>query len=289
MKNLKLYSMMIATAAVTFLASCGGDGTEDVKPDPKVNLKSTTGYVSSSQTVNGDTTIKAGIIINHDRKIKNVKFQVTVSGSTFTVKDTSVNDKVVDIDFMRQVISTPGTEGWSFTATDEDGKTGTASFTLTVAAPDQTLIPYESNSSRKLEIYRSQSSEPKSALNLEDMAIYSAGTSINDMFKDIYDNTTGSTDPYTPKWASKSGSQFVKVTGSAIDYATATKYSTIVNYYNTKTPSANSEVLVKGDLYVVKGGDKNRYHLVLVDLITDGSGVNNDFVTVKIKTIDITK
>lgn len=289
MKKFKFYSMMMATAAVTFLASCGGGTDDPPKPDPKVNLKNTTGYTSTSQTVAGDSVIKAGILINHDRKIKNIKFEVTVSGSTFTVKDTAVNNQVVDIDFVRQVITTPGTEGWTFTATDEDGGIGTASFILTVAAADQTLIPYEGNSAGTIDIYRFQSTQPKSALNLEDMGIYSAGTSVNDMFKDIYDNTATSADPYTPRWASKSGSQFVKVTGGAIDYQATTKYSTIVNYFNTKTPSATSENLVKGDLYVVKGGDKNRYHLVLVSEINDVAGVNTDFVTVFIKTIDITK
>jgi hypothetical protein len=286
MKNLKLYSMMIATAAVTFLASCGGT-EEEPKPDPKVNLKTTTGYVSSSQTVNGDTTIKAGIIINHDRKIKNVKFQVTVSGSTFTVKDTSVNDKVVDIDFMRQVISTPGTEGWTFTATDEDGKTGTASFTLTVAAPDPTLIDYVAVTGQEnRKIYRLQSSRPSSAFDLDDLGVYSA-SSTDEGQKDLFDNNSG-TGAYAPVWGSKTGAKFVKVTGT-IDYATTTKYSQIVNYYNSKTPSASSEALVKDNMYVVQGGSKKRYYLIYVINVADVAGVNDDHVEIKVKTIDITQ
>ena len=286
MKQIKFYAMMMAVAAVTFLASCDGGDGDEIKPDPAVNWKTTAGYTSTSTSVEVDSTVKAGILINHDRKIKNVKFQVTVAGSPFTVLDTAVNDKVVDIDLIRQVIATPGSEIWTVIATDEDDLTGTATFTLTVTGQDQNLIAYEGNSAGTIDIYRLQSSEPKSALNLEDMIIYSAANPDADV-KDIYDNTVGSAALYTPKWASKTGLEFVKVTGS-LDYATATKYSEIVNYYNSKSPVAETSLLSVGDQYVAKGSSRNRYFLLLIDAIEDGTGVNNDYVTVKIKTIDIT-
>ena len=286
MKQIKFYAMMMAVAAVTFLASCDGGDGDEIKPDPAVNWKTTAGYTSTSTSVEVDSTVKAGILINHDRKIKNVKFQVTVAGSPFTVLDTAVNDKVVDIDLIRQVIATPGSEIWTVIATDEDDLTGTATFTLTVTGQDQNLIAYEGNSAGTIDIYRLQSSEPKSALNLEDMIIYSAANPDDDV-KDIYDNTVGSAALYTPKWASKTGLEFVKVTGS-LDYATATKYSEIVNYYNSKSPVAETSLLSVGDQYVAKGSSRNRYFLLLIDAIEDGTGVNNDYVTVKIKTIDIT-
>ena len=54
--------MLIATAAVTFLASCGTEDTDDPKPDPAVNLKTTAGYTSSNVTVTPDSTLKAGVI-----------------------------------------------------------------------------------------------------------------------------------------------------------------------------------------------------------------------------------
>ena len=100
MKKLTNYVSMCAIAATLLLSACGGDKDKDeVKPDPKVNFKTTAGYTFANSTVAGDDIVKAGILINHEYKIKNVKFQVTVSGSTFTVKDTAVNNKVVDIDF----------------------------------------------------------------------------------------------------------------------------------------------------------------------------------------------
>ncbi len=290
MKKFAIYALMLAASATLFLSSCGPDsgGGDEVKPDPAVNLKTTSGYTFASATVAGDSIIKAGIIINHSSKIKNVKFQVTVAGSTFTVKDSSMNDKDVNMDFIRQVISTPGTEAWSIVATDENGKTGTASFTLTVAAADQDLIPYEGNSSGTIDLYRKQSTEPKSALDLDLLTIGSAATTVADEFKDIFDNTANSSGTYAPVWASKTGAKFVKVTGT-LDYATTTKYSAIVNYFNSKTPTSTTETLAKDNMYVVQGGAKNRYYLILVSSITDGSGEDADYVTLKVKTIDITK
>jgi len=289
MKRFKFYSMLIATAAVTFLASCGTEDTDDPKPDPAVNLKTTAGYTSSNVTVTPDSTLKAGVIINHDRRIKNVKFQVTISGSTFTVLDTTVNDKVIDMDFVRKVIPTPGTEGWTITATDADGKTGSASFTITVQGADQTLIDYVASgmgqSNRK--IYRFQSTRPSSAFDLDDLVVYSAADP-DDGKKDVFDNTAGSGDVYAPKWQSKTGATFVKVTGG-LDYATTTKYSAIVNYFSSKTATTVTETLAKDNMYIVKGGSKDRYFLIYVVNVDDATGVNDDHVEVKVKTIDITK
>lgn len=279
--------MLIATAAVTFLASCGGDNGDDPKPDPAVNFKTAAGYTFSSQTVTVDSIIQAGILINHDRKIKNVKFEVTVSGSTFTVKDTTVNDKLIDMDFMRRVIPTPGTEAWSITATDADGQTGTASFTLTVQGQDQNLIDYVASGAgqENRKMYRLQSATNPSAFDLDDLQVYSASTSVPDENKDMYDNTAGS-GTYAPVWASKTGAQFVKVTGG-LDYATTTKYSEIVNYFSSKTPTATTETLAKDNMYIVRGGTKDRYYLVYVINIDDPAGVDDDHVEIKVKTIDI--
>jgi len=288
MKRFKFYSMLIATAAVTFLASCGSDDKDEVKPDPSVNAKTTTGYIPSSVTVGTDSLLKAGIIINHDRKIKNVKFQVTISGSTFTVLDTNVSDKVIDMDFTRKVIPTPGSEAWTITATDADGKTGSVSYTITVQGPDQTMIDYVASGmgQENRKIYRFQSSRPSSAFDLDDLSVYSAADP-DDGKKDIFDNNAGS-GAYAPVWGSKTGAMFVKVTGG-LDYATATKYSTIVDYYSSKTPTAATETLAKDNMYVVKGGSKDRYYLVYVINVADETGVNDDHVEVKVKTIDITK
>lgn len=287
MKQFKIYSMLIATAAITFLASCGGTGDEDPKPDPAVNLKTTTGYTSTSQTITVDSLIQAGIIINHDRKIKNVKFEVTVAGSTFTELDTAVNDKVIDMDFLRRVIPTPGSEAWSFTATDEDGQTGTASFTLTVAGQDQTVIDYVASGAgqENRKMYRLQSATNPSAFDLDDLQVYSASTSVPDENKDLYDNNSG-TGTYAPIWSSKTGAMFVKVTGG-LDYAAVTNYSEIVNYYSSKTPTSSTETLADDNMYIVRGGSKDRYYLIYVINVEDVAGLNDDHVEIKVKTIDI--
>jgi len=291
MKKLTNYVTMFAVAATLLLSACGGkDKIEPEKPTPKVNFKTTAGYTFASATVAGDSNIKAGIIINHEYKIKRVLFQISISGSSpITVKDSVMSSKVVDMDFMRQVITTPGTEVWTITATDENDKVGTASFTVTIGGADQILIDYVATGAgqQNRKIYRKQSSKPESALNLDDLVIYSAANA-DDGVKDVYDNTVGTGDAYVPVWASKTGTTFVKVTGT-LDYSSTVNYSQIVNYFNSKTPTTVSQTIVKDNMYVVKGGVKNRYYLVYVINVSDVVGFENDHCEIKVKTIDITK
>lgn len=287
MKQIKFYAMMMTAAAITLLSACGTE--EDVKPDPSVNFKTGAGYTFANTSVEIDSTVKAGIIINHDRRIKNVKFEVTVSGSTFTVLDSNVNDKVVDMDFVRQVLATPGSETWTITATDVDDKTGTVSFTLTITGQDQALKAFEPAMGQKgVQIFNVKDPSPgnPSAYDLNTKTPASAADP-NDDLKDILDANT-SNSAYQPQWTSKTGATFLKVTSSSLTYDAATNYSELVQYYATNTAGVvtTTSVIAKDDLYLVKAGDNGQYYLISIIEVVDNAGTaSGDHVEFKFKTL----
>lgn len=287
MKQIKFYAMMMTAAAITLLSACGGE--DEVKPDPKVNFKTTSGYSFGNTSVEVDSIVTAGILINHDRKIKNVKFQVTILGSTFTELDSNVNDKVIDMDFVKRVIATPGSETWTITATDADGKTGSVTLNITVTGQDQNLKPYEPAMGQKgVQIYnvKDPSAGNPSAYDLNTKTPASAASS-DENLKDIVD-ANESTGAYQPKWTSKTGAMFLKVTSSDLTYSAASKYSELVEYYSTNTAGAvaTTGVISTGDVYIVKAGDNGQYYLMSIINVEDvAGGASGDHVEFQFKTL----
>ncbi len=289
MKKIAIYALMIATSATLFLSSCGGD-KEEVKPDPALNFKTTAGFTFTSTSVGVDSAVKVGVLINHSSKIKNVKFQVTILGSTFTEKDTNVNDKVIDLSFIRKVIATPGTEGWTIIATDENGKSGSVSLSITVTGTDPNLQDYSPAVGQPgVRIYniKDPTAGNPSAFDLNTKTPQSASNTTPDNLKDILDQNASS-GSYQPQWGTKTGVKYIKVTNASLTYVGATKYSQLVNYWaqNTAAVISITPVITTNDLYLVKAGDNGQYYLVSILNIVDIAGkADGDNVEFKYKTL----
>lgn len=147
-----------------------------------------------------------------------------------------------------------GMTTWSFTVTDKDGKTATASITVEVASATTPLATEIMGA-----FFHIQGTE-HGAYDL--MTGASVAASGSDADKDMI-NTDAAGDPFTGSWMSGTGNNtsFVKVTG--FDYADATVESATAAYTAGTSSTSVADPAV-GDMYValLRGG--TNYAVIMI-------------------------
>lgn len=151
MKKFRISFLMAFIAVGAFvISSC--TGTEDPTPEPILNFLAGAGYTSGDATIAAGSTFKVGLSASHGSKIETLKVRVSFDGGAKVIPDgcnmcdTSIGKETFTIDFTNKVENKPGTETWSFTIADKDGKSTTKEIKFTrTAAPkairkiDQTI------------------------------------------------------------------------------------------------------------------------------------------------------
>ncbi|MCB0431051.1 MAG: hypothetical protein H6585_10750 [Flavobacteriales bacterium] len=140
MKKLTKLMLFLMAGASTVFVSCNKDDDENTDKSPTINFVGGSGYVDANVQLTVNDAFKVGITAssNATSSTKLVSFKVvrTANNTPVTVLDSTISTKTFGTwtgNFTAQ--STATTENWTFTVTDADGESATATFTIqTVAA-----------------------------------------------------------------------------------------------------------------------------------------------------------
>ena len=143
-KNLLLFIALFTFGGIVFTA-CEED--PDLLPDPPtITFKGGGTYTSSDASVAAGSAITAGITASDADKIESFKLTIEYSsnpGNPFTM-DSVVNSKTFDYDITRTTQAVAGTETWTFSVTNKEGRTANVSFTITTTNPNGAIDTYSS-------------------------------------------------------------------------------------------------------------------------------------------------
>ena len=268
-------------AGATLMTSCSkDDDDETVDNSPNLNLKGTTGYISTDQEVVSGETFTLGFIAtpNTTTEKKLTRFELTMVQQDLTVQTVkdSVLDKVTifdwDVDF-----TLTGVGKVKFTAkiTDKDGESTEKSITITVKGNE---VPMDKEI--KDQQFFNNLGAGNGAYDL--VAETAVASSVDaDMQNDSQPGAT--TVIFHKGWKSETATRFVKANG--FDYAAATIESAVTAYV-AGTELAVVNDVVEGDIFIAKLRGNDEYCVIkITEVKVEGStkGENDDYIKFDIK------
>ncbi len=139
MKKLHLFALFLLCASVTILSSCKKE-EEDEGLLPNISFKSGGNYVSSSQTIEGDSTIVIGINASKAEPqdvLKKFNITKSVNGATgtsiYSADLSGAQGDAYNYDLSTTLGTTSGdTEKYTFTVTNRDGLVNALNLTITI-------------------------------------------------------------------------------------------------------------------------------------------------------------
>lgn len=257
MKKLKLFALGLIGATFLFTTSCEED--EDA-PNPVISVTEALSGTSGTVTVEPNAQIELEWNARKEGSGAELKtFAISVQGvNTVNPIPQSVagNDFPYDIanadddQYLDKIAvgagANLGSTTWTFTVTDKDGKTATASITVEVANAATPLA------TEVMGAFFHIAGTEHGAYDL--MTGASVGASGADDTKDMI-NTDAAGDPFTGSWMSGTGNNTTFVKAAGFDYTNATVESATAAF---AAGTASSSVVdpVAGDVYValLRGG-----------------------------------
>lgn len=257
MKKLKLFALGLIGATFLFTTSCEED--EDA-PNPVLSVSEAISGSTGTVTVAPNTDIELSWNARKEgsgAELKTFAISVqgvnvvnpipqSVAGNDFPYSISNSDDDQYIDKIALQSGANIGITTWTFTVTDKDGKSASASITVDVQSATTPLATEVMGA-----FFHIEGSE-HGAYDLVSGA--SVAASGSDADKDMI-NTDAAGDPFTGSWMSGTGNNttFVKVTG--FDYDNATVESAMAAY-NGGTSSSSVVDPVAGDIYValLRGG-----------------------------------
>lgn len=283
---MKLKHILLAAVvpAVAFLASCGGSD-EKVVPAPTCTFQTGSGYTSSDVTSFYDSTVKIGVrAFSNDQSLTGVKITLSTNGAAAgSILDSVLSVKTCNFDYTYKVKGGVGDKQLlTVTATDKNGKTASASLTITI---NPALVAIVGVSAQK--VYNVLA--PSGFFGAYDLygsvGVASASTETSKDLKDLTVATGPNAAVFTKSWGSGNGSKFIKVTAN--DWNNATNSDAIWQLWQTNGASATTTVtnIANNDVIVVKTGQAISFNLYIIK-ITDvhetptpaNGGDNNDYI-----------
>ena len=288
MKKVKIFVLMLVAGAAIF-TSCKKDD-ETVLADPTISFQ---GGVNSL-VFNGTNSIDVNVTVAAEGKIESVTLQgPSLSGtgttsapitSTFGTSHTDNAKNQTSAVYLFQV-STANlalalvnhTSGftYTFTVTDQEGKSTTATFTVTVPAAN---TPFATEVTTGTFYHIAGLLE--GAWDLDGNAVVSSGgaaASKSMVNSDVAGNA------FTGSWGSNAanGTQFAKITGTT--YANIYQENAVTLFTGSATTVTNPTV---GDVYIAKKGASTYYVIEITALdpaFSTGTGGNHGKITFKYK------
>ena len=264
MKKLKLLALGLIGAAV-MTTSCTKDDEDN--PAPLLSVEETTTSNSSGTiTVTPGTTItlKWNARVEGtgaDLKTFSVSYQgnnpITPfpdsdAGNSFPYSISSSEKKQYIDQITMDAGSNLGTGTWTFTVTDKDGKSTTATFIVIVENASTPL------NNETMGGYFHIGGSLEGAYDLVNGAVVAASGSATD--KDMI-NTDAAGATFTGSFESGNGTMFVKAT--SFDYVNATEEAAIATYV-AGTPAISMSNPANNDIYVAKLRGGNDYVVIKV-------------------------
>jgi hypothetical protein len=256
MKHLKFIVMMLVAANIAFVSSCKKDDDGDDTPvseNPSINLAGDGGFIATDATLEPGTVFNVKVTASENATTKknlvNFKAVRNVAGVKSTEVDSTFNEKTFQLEMQFTASTLETTDVWTFTITDKDGKSATASFTITTEAPvNTTPLATEVTDGKFYHVEGSL----KGAYDLVGQAL--KGVSDPDTDKDLK-NTDAAGATFTGSSTAGNGTTFVK--DNSIDYAGTTTVEAIASAYAGGTASGTITNPQAGDKYIAKlrGGD----------------------------------
>lgn len=264
MKKLKLFALGLVGATFLF-TSCEED---EESPNPVLTVSEATTSSTGTVTVAPNTQIELEWNARKEgtgAELKTFAVSVqgvnsinpipqSVAGNDFPYSIANADDDQYIDKIAVNSGSNIGMTTWSFTVTDKDGKSASASITVEVASATTPLATEVMGA-----FFHIQGTE-HGAYDL--MTGASVAASGSDADKDMI-NTDAAGDPFTGSWMSGTGNNtsFVKVTG--FDYADATVESATAAYTAGTSSTSVADPAV-GDMYValLRGG--TNYAVIMI-------------------------
>ncbi|MCB9251820.1 MAG: hypothetical protein H6605_05095 [Flavobacteriales bacterium] len=275
MKFNKLFSVtLLSLGAMFFLNSCGDESTN---PAPTIDMIAENGSVTGDITLGGDEPFTLVFNVSDDSKVKSIEVTSTVDGRTTAQFDTTVNTETIKIKLTRKTLARIASEVWTISATDNDGKTGTKSFTITTnsAAGGNPLTSYDKDPLGKALRVWNFHGPNTGAFDLLDGSAKTKND--NNADKDVHDSTgTAEITQWPGRWTSKNGTMFKKIT--SYTYDDIQKTGQLDAAWDASGTAVKFMLLAKDDLYVAKLRGTDTKVLVKIIDVVKTSGDNLDYV-----------
>lgn len=281
--KLKHLLLALTLPVVAFLGSCGGDSND---PKPSISLTAGAKFVSGDISVMSDSLLSFSVsATSGSGALSNITANYSINGKTaVTIKDTSVAGNAVAFVIKNRLSgSVDDVVTYNFIAKDANGQTATVSVKITVIPPTAPLVGFANQL-----VYNARNTGFENAYDLNKGVGLLTNSSAT--LKDLMDKTSSTMDQFSKIWGSDNNSKFLKVTAN--DYTNASTTTYLYNLWkaNSATATAQTAVLVAGDVYLVKSGQDIPFNLYLIkvtkiqDVATIGN--HNDYVEFSYKKID---
>jgi hypothetical protein len=265
MKHLKFIVMMLVAANIAFVSSCKKDDESDDPAgaqNPSISLAGDGGFVATDMTLEPGTVFKVKVTASENatskKNLVNFRAARKVAGIKSTEIDSSFSEKTFQIEMEFTASTLETTDVWSFTITDKDGKSASATFTITTESPVTTTpLATEVLDGKFYHVAGSL----RGAYDLVGKVMKSASDPDTD--KDLK-NTDAAATAFTGSSTAGNGTTFVK--DNSIDYAGTTTEEAIASAFAGGTASGTITNPAAGDKYIAKlrGGDD----YVLIQILT---------------------